>query len=450
MAGMLVGTRVRQLRRERAIKQLDLAQSVKISASYLNLIEHNRRPVAGGLLVRLAEQLGVEVSYLTQDADTKMLERFHQTARRTAQAGAELDRIADFISRFPGWAALLDREIQQNEAKTQTLETLSDQFQHDPVLRDTLHIMLTNITAIRSTAEILVLHGSLEQAQRARFDANIFQESKRLARKAEELLAAFDPDIHIDPSAPAAPAPVNKEAEGGVPVGRFVPELEPELEPDSDSGSQRLASPIEEVVESLFADLLSANPHLRAQLMAWATRYYEAARAFPLEALISTASTHHYDPFILAELSGGDVPLAFFRLAHLPDDREDMPRFGLLEIDNSAGVWLRKEISGFRLPNRSGACPRWPIYRALSQPGQGYIARLSPIDGLPCLSYNYAWQMRGHGVGLPPLMHAMMLYREISPADKLDQTRNLQVGFHCAICARTDCSDRRDAYALTA
>ena len=294
MAGMLVGTRVRQLRRERAIKQLDLAQSVKISAPYLNLIEHNRRPVAGGLLVRLADQLGVDVSYLTQDADTKMLERFHQTARRTAQAGAELDRIADFISRFPGWAALLDREIQQNEAKTQTLETLSDQFQHDPVLRDTLHIMLTNITAIRSTAEILVLHGSLEQAQRARFDANIFQESKRLARKAEELLAAFDPDIHIDPSVPAAPAPVNKEAEGGVPVGRFVPELEP----DSDSGSQRSTPPIEEVVNTLFADLLSANPHLRDQLMAWATRYYEAARTYPLEALISTASTHHYDPFI--------------------------------------------------------------------------------------------------------------------------------------------------------
>ena len=51
----------------------------------------------------------------------------------------------------------------------------------------------------------------------------------------------------------------------------------------------------------------------------------------------------------------------------------------------------------------------------------------------------------------------MMLYREAgSPADKIGsraQTAATQleidVGFHCAICARTSCEDRREAYALT-
>ena len=51
----------------------------------------------------------------------------------------------------------------------------------------------------------------------------------------------------------------------------------------------------------------------------------------------------------------------------------------------------------------------------------------------------------------------MMLYREAgSLADKaVSRTQTagapleIDVGFHCAICARTNCGDRREAYALT-
>ena len=54
-----------------------------------------------------------------------------------------------------------------------------------------------------------------------------------------------------------------------------------------------------------------------------------------------------------------------------------------------AACLFRKEISALRLPTRSGACPDG-LYRALSQPGQGITASLSPIDGTPCLAHAFA------------------------------------------------------------
>ena len=475
MAAMLIGTRVRQLRRAQKVKQSDLAVSVGISASYLNLIEHNKRPVAGKLLLALAAELDVSAAYLAQNADSKMLERFHQTARRLPAASAELSRIDEFIGRFPGWADLLDDQIQKTEAQADTLASLSDQFHHDPVLRDTLHIMLTNITAIRSTAEILVLHGALEPEQRARFDANIFQESKRLARKAEELLAAFDPDVHLEPSLetgeghpntnathiPSEQALSSQDESTAVSfIGRYVPALED------------LKQPVEEILSSTEFIAYTDTEATKSTLQNWANEYRRAASALPIDMLIDQADMHGFDPFIIAETYKIDVPLVFFRLAHLPEtttqdtpnktpeDARGMPQFGLLEIDNSAGVLLRKELRALRLPNRSGACPRWPVYRALSWPRQGIVAQLNPIDGLPCISYSYAWQTRHHLVGPPPLMHSMMLYREIgTQSERVGYRQPIQmssapsseidVGFHCAICARTNCSDRREAYALT-
>jgi DNA-binding XRE family transcriptional regulator len=44
-AEMQIGGRIKRLRRLRKLAQADLATALGISASYLNLIEHNRRKV---------------------------------------------------------------------------------------------------------------------------------------------------------------------------------------------------------------------------------------------------------------------------------------------------------------------------------------------------------------------------------------------------------------------
>ena len=52
MARIPVGQRIRKRRQQLALSQSRLAERVGISASYLNLIEHNKRSIAGKLLHR--------------------------------------------------------------------------------------------------------------------------------------------------------------------------------------------------------------------------------------------------------------------------------------------------------------------------------------------------------------------------------------------------------------
>ena len=69
----LTGSRIRERRSMAGLKQADLARQIGISASYLNLIEHNRRRIGGKLLVNIAQALGVEPSMLTEGAEATLI-----------------------------------------------------------------------------------------------------------------------------------------------------------------------------------------------------------------------------------------------------------------------------------------------------------------------------------------------------------------------------------------
>ncbi|SVE09286.1 uncharacterized protein METZ01_LOCUS462140, partial [marine metagenome] len=49
----MLGHKVRRFRQEQKLSQTEMAKMLEISPSYLNLIEHNQRPVTVPLLFRL-------------------------------------------------------------------------------------------------------------------------------------------------------------------------------------------------------------------------------------------------------------------------------------------------------------------------------------------------------------------------------------------------------------
>src|SRR5436190_10486870 len=77
---LAVGGKIRALRRQQHLTQADLAQRVGVSASYLNLIEHNRRTLGANLLIRLAEVLPIDLKTFSPDHEgqtvTELLEVF--------------------------------------------------------------------------------------------------------------------------------------------------------------------------------------------------------------------------------------------------------------------------------------------------------------------------------------------------------------------------------------
>jgi len=65
MTGPLIGRTIRRLRQDHGLTQQALAARLGISASYLNLIEHDQRSVTAGLLIKLAETFRVELAELS-------------------------------------------------------------------------------------------------------------------------------------------------------------------------------------------------------------------------------------------------------------------------------------------------------------------------------------------------------------------------------------------------
>ncbi|NRB02999.1 MAG: helix-turn-helix transcriptional regulator, partial [Rhodobacteraceae bacterium] len=69
----LTGSRIREKRIMAKLKQAELARQANISASYLNLIEHNRRRIGGKVLLSIAAALEVDPSDLTEGAEAQLL-----------------------------------------------------------------------------------------------------------------------------------------------------------------------------------------------------------------------------------------------------------------------------------------------------------------------------------------------------------------------------------------
>ena len=67
-----LGGKVRALRRKEGLTQTDLATRLEISPSYLNLIEHNQRPLPAHLLLRVAQTFSVDLASFADDSQARL------------------------------------------------------------------------------------------------------------------------------------------------------------------------------------------------------------------------------------------------------------------------------------------------------------------------------------------------------------------------------------------
>src|SRR3979411_2745195 len=67
-----LGAKVRALRRREGLTQVQMAERLGISGSYLNLIESNRRPLPAALLIKPAQLFGVDLHAFGADEDARV------------------------------------------------------------------------------------------------------------------------------------------------------------------------------------------------------------------------------------------------------------------------------------------------------------------------------------------------------------------------------------------
>ena len=67
-----IGPKIRAFRRQLGLQANKLADQIKISPSYLALIEGGKRKIDGDLLLKICQELKIELSDLTSKSDLNL------------------------------------------------------------------------------------------------------------------------------------------------------------------------------------------------------------------------------------------------------------------------------------------------------------------------------------------------------------------------------------------
>jgi transcriptional regulator with XRE-family HTH domain len=407
------------------MRQADLARAAGISASYLNLIEHNRRRIGGRVLNDLARALGVDPTQLSEGAETALIQDLRGAAATRPAAEAEVDRAEEFAGRFPGWAGLVTDQAAQIARLEAKVKSLTDRMAHDPQLATSLHEVISAVTSIRSTSSILVGGEVLDRDWRERFHRNIYNDSQRLADSSRALVGYLE--------APAdggalAMSPVEEVDAYFDRRGHHIADLEGPISSDSN---------LEELVVAAALTSPAAEALLRGRLRS----YRDDARAMPLEVFEGAAIELRHDPALLAARFGVGPAAVLRRLSSLPE-RPVHPAFGFASCDGAGAVTRLKMIEGFNLPRAAAACPVWPLFQALSRPGQPIraVVALPGEGGMLYLCHAIAGPLGPVRFdGLAPVEAVMLV--QVAPDG---EAAMLEAGGGCRVCPRSACPARRE------
>ena len=109
MSKTYVGSRLRQLRRERDLRQASLAATLGLSASYVNQIEHDVRPLTVPVLLRITEVFGVDATFFSRDDDSRLLAEIQDVIqdKELCPSPVELQELSELVYNHPTVARTL-------------------------------------------------------------------------------------------------------------------------------------------------------------------------------------------------------------------------------------------------------------------------------------------------------------------------------------------------------
>ena len=103
---ILVGHKLRRFRKTIGLSQTAMADALEISPSYLNLLEHNQRPLTVGLLLRLGNSFDIDLKDFAEDDAASLSTGMSEIFADPLLADEQIPRreIQDMITAAPGAA----------------------------------------------------------------------------------------------------------------------------------------------------------------------------------------------------------------------------------------------------------------------------------------------------------------------------------------------------------
>ncbi|NTW84942.1 MAG: DUF2083 domain-containing protein [Holophagaceae bacterium] len=441
-----LGAKIRLLRRQEGLNQVQLAEALGISPSYLNLIEGNKRPLTAPLLIRLAQRFHLDLTALAPEEDQRLSDDL-------------MEVFGDPLFEALGLQAQDVRELVQNSPQlARGVFELYRAYQHTQDSLGTLSTKLSDGQGFDPEATRLPSEEVGDFIQQA---MNHFPELETAA-EALWTTAALDPDNPFPGLVAAC------EARGlQVRVHRVseYPGLLRRYDPDrrtislselltQRSRSFQLAHQLAlleqgELLERHTQHPLLRTPASRALARVALANYFASAVLMPYEPFLRAARTERYDIDILARRFQTSFEQVCHRLTSLRRPGLEGVPFHFLRIDIAGNISKSFSASGIRFARFSGACPRWNAHAAFLTPGliRTQISEMPDGRKYFCIARTLQKDTGGyrgqHAMQAVGLGCEMGYAKDLIYADglRLDQPP-VPIGVTCRLCERTDCEQR--------
>ena len=441
---IFAGARLRRLRRERGLTQAEAAEALGLSASYLNLLERNQRPVTARVLLALADAFDVDVRAFANESDRQLLADLQEAAADPVLAGLELDRmelteLADSQPRAAEALARLFQAWRETSAATADLATRMSgpgAATGGPgavleSVRDALDARQNHFPELEEAAEALAQRAGIRSRGRDRALADYLQERHGFTVRVleEDVMAGARRRLDFH--------------------GRRLL-LSESVAPQSRAFHMAVVLATLELGDTLDALASAASlssPEAERLYRSGLANYFAGAVHMPYAPFLKLAEESRYDIERLQRRFETSFEQVCHRLTTLQRPGARGLPFFMIRVDAAGNVSKRFGGGIMAFARSGGGCAKWSLYDALRTPERLLAQAIELPDGTKMLTLARG-QIAPAPAGHPPVLHAIALgcdwshAAKIVHADPIAAAPPAEVGITCRLCDRETCAQR--------
>lgn len=437
-----IGVRLKRLREERRLKQVELASALGISPSYLNQLEQNQRPLTVPVLIRINAVFGIDVQLFSEDEEGRMVAELRD-ALADEEEDVSLAEIREIARNMPGVGRTLLALHRRHREAVDLGEAMAAQLGDEWIaggsarrpyeqVRDYFYAQRNHIEQLDEAAERLYVraglsprgaHAGLVTWLRERHNVQImFGEANGAQR-------LFDPAMRW--------LYISAELKPGQQAFQMATQI----------AFLELGDEIDRLVDNRALQSEDARQLARVGL----ANYFAGALLLPYGDFLAAAEADAYDIERLGRHFGVGFETICHRLSTLQRTEARGVPFFFVRVDRAGNISKRQSATDFHFSRVGGSCPLWNVYEAFSQPGKVLTQIAQMPDGR-----TYLWVARtvgtaNAGFGLPGKSFAVGLGCDIRHAGRLVYSRGLDlgdpsmatpIGAGCKVCERNGCPQR--------
>ncbi len=443
-----IGPKIKAFRRQLGLQANKFAEQLKISPSYLNLIEAGKRKIDGDLLIKISKELRVELSDLTSKSDINLENNISELL--DDQLFEDLDilgpEVKDLVSTNPKIARALIK--------------LGDNFKQKD------HEIVNKVENIS---------GKIIDSRKTSFPGEVIsdflQENKNYFPKLEEFANLIFEKVQKNNRTRYIALCDFLKKEYSIIVKDIIPE-------DEKPFSKIYNKQKKELLLSDYNSLETKKLHAAAQIAQEGAidiindylkkfnfpskeskrltqvallNYCGAAILMPYKLFHTECKKLKYDLQLLQNTFATSFEQVAHRVTCLQDPKLPGIPFHMLRTDIAGNISKRFSLSGIEIPRYGGACPRWNVYSAFTRPGviQAAVSKMTNGEKYVCIArtvekgvgrYGQSKSILSIGLGCEAKYAKEFVYTE--NLDITDKKTEIPIGVSCRTCDRLDCSQR--------